>query len=198
MSSIRPLTLCNEEAVCRSLRPAHEKPVSSHHLPLDWFHSPRSALTPASGRPDDLRQGPRSAAVVPAQTGRLQHPVAGSPTPPPGGSPAPVSSWSRPTTSPPAAASAHTPAPPLPSISSCSCDLLWGTATGLRAHQRVSVQGEAGRLEEIEVIPTPKPLQAKGSISRISTKFTHVSREPVLGPSDWWLMTSPSGNKRLT
>jgi len=117
---------------------------------------------------------------------------------PPGGSPAPASSWSRPTTSPPAAASAHTPAPPLPSISPCSSDLLWGTATGLRAHQRVSVQGEAGRLEEIEVIPTPKPLQAKGSISRISTKFTHVSREPVLGPSDWWPMTPPSGNKRLT
>ncbi len=30
---------------------------------------------------------------------------------------------------------------------------MWGTATGLKSHQRVSVQGEAGRLEEIEVIP---------------------------------------------
>ena len=30
---------------------------------------------------------------------------------------------------------------------------MWGTATCLKAHQRVSVQGGAGRLEEIKVIP---------------------------------------------
>ncbi len=30
---------------------------------------------------------------------------------------------------------------------------MWATATRLKAHQRVSVQGGAGRLEEIEVIP---------------------------------------------